>query len=218
MSGPEGSEPTETPWWQQVRRQTPPTPGHSADPQGPPSQQPVYRQPAYQQPVYQQPVSQQRAYQSAQQPAPHPAQQSHYYPQYARQPGPYGYPGPYGAQPADAAGAPNQSKRWLLITGGVLLGVIVALALVLGLLGFGVFDRHVLDVNKAQEAVKRVITDPTAGYGVDNVTDVNCNNGKDPSAKKGETFTCQVTVDGKKRHVTAVFIDDNGTYEVDRPR
>jgi hypothetical protein len=208
MSGPESSEPTETPWWQQVRRQTPPTPSRPADPQSPPARRPVYQQREYQQPVYQ----------SAQQPPPQPAQQSHYYPQYARQPGPYGYPGQYGAQPADAAGAPNQSKRWLLITGGVLLGVIVALALVLGLFGFGVFNRHVLDVKKAQEAVKRVITDPTAGYGVDNVTDVNCNNGKNPSATKGDTFTCQVTVDGKKRHVTAVFIDDNGTYEVDRPR
>ena len=213
MSGPESSEPTETPWWQQVKRRTPPTPSHSADPQSAPSQPPSSQQPAYQQPAYQQP-----AYQSVQQPAPQPAQQSHYYPQYVQQPGPYGYPGPYGAQPAGAAGAPNQSKRWLLITGGVLLGVIAALALVLGLLGFGAFNRHVLDVNKAQEAVKRVITDPTAGYGVDNVTDVNCNNGDNPSAKKGETFTCQVTVDGKKRHVTAVFIDDNGTYEVDRPR
>lgn len=218
MSGPESCEPTETPWWQQVKRRTPPTPSHSADPQSPPSQPPPSQQPAYQQPAYQQPVSQQPAYQSVQQPAPQPAQQSHYYPQYVQQPGPYGYPGPYGAQPAGAAGAPNQSKRWLLITGGVLLGVIAALALVLGLLGFGAFNRHVLDVNKAQEAVKRVITDPTAGYGVDNVTDVNCNNGDNPSAKKGETFTCQVTVDGKKRHVTAVFIDDNGTYEVDRPR
>jgi hypothetical protein len=100
----------------------------------------------------------------------------------------------------------------------VLLGAVVALALVLGLWRFGAFNRQVLDVNKAQEAVKRVITDPTAGYGVDNVTDINCNNGDNPSAKKGDTFTCQVTVDGKKRHVTAVFIDDNGTYEVDRPR
>jgi hypothetical protein len=208
MSGPESSEPTETPWWQQVKRQTPPTPSHSADPQSPPSQQRAYQRPAYQQP----------AYQSAQQAAPQPGQQSHDYPQYAQQPGGYGYPGPYGANPADAAGAPNQSKRWLLITGGVLLGVTVALALVLGLLGFGAFNRQVLDVNKAQEAVKRVITDPTAGYGVDNVTDINCNNGDDPSANKGDTFTCQVTVDGKKRHVTAVFIDDNGTYEVDRPR
>jgi Domain of unknown function (DUF4333) len=203
MSGPESSEPTETPWWQQVKRQTLPTPGHLADPQSPPSQQPAYQQPAYR---------------SAQQPAPRPGKQSHYYPQYAQQPGQYGYPGPYRAKPADAAAAPNQSNRWLLITGGVLMGVIVALALLLGLLGFGAFNRQVLDVNKAQEAVKRVITDPTAGYGVDNVTDVNCNNGDNPSAKKGDTFTCQVTVDGKRRHVTAVFIDDNGTYEVDRPR
>ena len=198
MSGPESSEPTETPWWQQVKRHTSPTPSHAADPQSPPPRR--------------------GAYQSAQQPAPQPGQQSHYYPQYAQQPAQYGYPGPYGAKPAEAAGAPNQSKRWLLITGGVLVGAIVALALALGLWQFGAFNSQVLDVNKAQEAVKRVITDPTAGYGVDNVTDVNCNNGDNPSAEKGDTFTCQVTVDGKKRHVTAVFIDDNGTYEVDRPR
>jgi Domain of unknown function (DUF4333) len=198
MSGPESSEPTETPWWQQVKRQTPPTPSHTADPQSRPPRKP--------------------AYQSAQQPTPQPGQQSHYYPQYAQQPAQYGYPGPYGAKPAEAAAAPNQSKGWLLITGGVLVGAIVALALVLGLWQFGAFNSQVLDVNNAQEAVKRVITDPTAGYGVDNVTDVNCNNGDNPSAEKGDTFTCQVTVDGKKRHVTAVFIDDNGTYEVDRPR
>lgn len=158
-------------------------------------------------------------YQSAQPPAPRPGQQGPYYPQYGQpQYGQFGYPGPYGATPADAARAPNQPKRWLLISGGVLLGTIVALALVGGLWQFGAFNRQVLDVKKAQEAVKRVITDPTAGYGVDNVTDINCNNGDNPSAKKGDSFTCQVTVDGKKRHVTAVFIDDNGTYEVDRPK
>jgi hypothetical protein len=187
MSGPGSSEPTETPWWQQVKRQTPPTPAQSAAPQGPP-------------------------------PRPPAVQQGPYYPQYAQRAGQYGYPGSYGAQPAQSAGVPKQSKRWLLITAGVLVGAIVALALVLGLSAFGAFNRQVLDVNKAQVAVKHVITDPTAGYGVDNVTDVNCNNGQNPSAKKGDTFTCQVTVDGKKRHVTAVFIDDNGTYEVDRPR
>lgn len=198
MSGPGSSEPTETPWWQQVKRPPPATPGQSADPQGPPLQQP--------------------AYQPVQQPGPQAAQQGQYYPQYPQHAGQYGYTGPYGAQPPHSAGAPKQSKRWLLITGGALVGTIVALALVLGLWGFGAFNRQVLDVNKAQEAVKRVITDPAAGYGVDNVRDVNCNNGQNPSAKKGDTFTCQVTVDGKKRHVTAVFIDDNGTYEVDRPR
>jgi hypothetical protein len=198
MSGRGSPEPTETPWWQQVKRQTPPTPAQSAAPPSPPPQQPAYR-----------PVPQ---------PAPPAAQQGQYYPQYAQQAGQYGYPGPYGAQPAGSAGVPKQSKRWLMVMGGVLVGAIVALALVLGLRGFGAFNRQVLDVNKAQDAVKRVITDPTAGYGVDNVTDINCNNGENPSANKGDTFTCQVTVDGKKRHVTAVFIDDNGTYEVDRPR
>lgn len=198
MSGPGGSEPPETPWWQQVKRQPPPPPGYRVEPQSPPPTQPAYR--------------------PAQQPAPQAPQQGQYYPQYAQQPGQYGYPGAYGAQPAASAGAPHQSKRWLLITGGVLLGTVVALALVLGLWGFGAFNRQVLDVSKAQDAVKRVITDPATGYGLDNVTDVNCNNGNNPSAKKGDTFTCQVTVDGKKRQVTAVFVDDNGTYEVDRPR
>jgi hypothetical protein len=36
--------------------------------------------------------------------------------------------------------------------------------------------------------------------------------------QKGGTFTCEVVVDGRKRVVTAVFQDDSGTYEVDRPR
>ena len=194
MSGPEGSQPSGPQWWQQVKRQTPPPPSYRAEPPGPPPPRP--------------------AYQPAQQPAPH----GQYYPQHAQQPGQYGYPAAYGAQPAASAAVPHQSNRWLLITGGVLLGTIVAVALVLGLWGFGAFNRQVLDVNKAQDAVKRVITDPATGYGLDNVTDVNCNNGNNPAAKKGDTFTCQVTVDGKKRQVTAVFVDDNGTYEVDRPR
>ncbi len=47
---------------------------------------------------------------------------------------------------------------------------------------------------------------------------VVCNNGDDPEIEKGGTFTCEVIVDGRKRQVLAVFQDDNGTYEVDRPR
>jgi len=35
---------------------------------------------------------------------------------------------------------------------------------------------------------------------------------------KGDSFTCGVNVDGTKRHVTAVIQDDNGTYELDRPK
>jgi hypothetical protein len=100
----------------------------------------------------------------------------------------------------------------------VFVGVIAAVVLVVVLLRLDAFDRKVLNVNKAQEAVKQVITDPVTGYGVENVTNVRCNNGENPTAKKGDTFTCEVTVDGKKQEVRAVFIDDNGTYEVDRPR
>ena len=45
-----------------------------------------------------------------------------------------------------------------------------------------------------------------------------CNDGKDPGVKKGASFTCDVVVDGRQRQVLVVFQDDDGTYEVDRPR
>lgn len=196
MSGPQGPEPTrpQTPWWQQVRRRTPPTPSYPAEPQGPPNQQ--------------------AAYPSAQPAAP----QAQCSPQYPQQPGQYGYPGPYGAKPADAAAQPKHTMRWLLIAGGVLVGAIAAVLVVVGLLQFGAFDRQVLNVSKAQEGVKHVISDPVIGYGIENVTDVTCNNGKNPAAENGDSFICEVTVDGKKHQVRALFVDDNGTYEVDRPR
>ncbi len=213
MSGPQGAEPTrpwspppdpqeptqfapapeqkpaETPWWQQVRGQTPPTPSYPPEPQ-----RPQYQPPAYQ---------------PAPPPAPPPPQQAapqaQYYPQYAQ-------------QPADAAAQPKQSKRWPLIAGAVLAGALLAVAVVVGFFVFGSFGGQVVNVSKAQAAVKQVITDPITGYGIENVSDVKCNNGNNPSAKKGDSFTCDVTVGGKKQQVKAVFIDDNGTYEVDRPR
>lgn len=213
MSGPEGSEPTrpwspppdpqeptqfaaapqekpaETPWWQEVRRRTPPTPSYPAEPQAPSYQPPSYQPPAYP-------------------PAPPPAQQApqaQYYPQYAQ-------------QPAQPAAQPKQSKRGLLIAGAALVGALVAVAVVVGVFMFGGFASQVLNVSKAEADVKKIITDPTIGYGIKNVTDVKCNNGDNPAAKKGDTFTCDVTVDGKKHKVRAVFVDDNGTYEVDRPK
>jgi hypothetical protein len=205
MSGPQGSEPIR-PWSpppdprQQPRQQFDRA---ETKPTEPPWWQQIRRQtpppPGYtaepQSPPYQQPA--------------HPSVQ-----QAAAQQGPY-YPPQYVQQPA---AQPKRSTRWLLIAGGVLAGAIVAAVVVVGLLVFGEFGGQVLNVSKAQEAVKQVITDPIAGYGIDNVTDVNCNNGKNPTAKKGDSFTCEVTVDGKKHQVRAVFIDDNGTYEVDRPR
>jgi Domain of unknown function (DUF4333) len=150
---------------------------------------------------------------SYQQPAYPPVQQP---PQQAAQQTPYSPP-QYAQQPA-ATVQPKSSMRWLFIAGGVLLGAILAAVLVFVLLSFGAFGGQQLNVTKAQEAVRQVITDPVTGYGMENVTDVKCNNGENPTAKKGGTFTCDVTVDGKKHQVRAVFIDDNGTYEVDRPR
>jgi hypothetical protein len=203
MTGPRGSEPT--PRWsppsdprrqqygggEQEPAETPwwqQAPRRTPPP--PPSYTPQPQSPPYRQPVH--PPVQRAA----------PQQSPYYPPQDAQQP----------------AAQPKRSKRWLLIAGGVLAGTVAAAVAVVGLLAFGTFGGKVLNVSKAQEEVKQVVTDPIAGYGMANVTDVKCNGGKDPTAKKGDSFTCEVTVDGKKHQVKAVFIDDNGTFEVDRPR
>ena len=65
---------------------------------------------------------------------------------------------------------------------------------------------------------KTILTDQTNGYGVKNVTDVKCNNGKNPTVKKGETFTCDASIDGQHKQVTVTFQDNSGTYEVGRPK
>lgn len=75
-----------------------------------------------------------------------------------------------------------------------------------------------LDVLKAQDGVQQVLTDPINGYGREGVTDVRCNNGVNPTVRKGSSFTCAVTVDGAQRQVLVEFADDAGTYAVDRPR
>ena len=70
---------------------------------------------------------------------------------------------------------------------------------------------------QVQVGVLQTLSDPAGGYGANTVTDVTCNNGHNPSANKGTTFTCEATVNGAQRHVTVVVSDDNGTYEIDAP-
>ncbi len=106
----------------------------------------------------------------------------------------------------------------LLIAVGFTAIGIAAVLLVVVLSRIDVLHGKVLDVSKAQAGVQRILLDPTDGYGVTNVSDVVCNNGDDPEIKRGGTFTCTAVVDGRKRDVLVVFQDDNGTYEVDRPR
>ena len=66
--------------------------------------------------------------------------------------------------------------------------------------------------------VQQILTDETNGYGAKNVKDVKCNNGQNPTVKKGSSFDCDVSIDGTKRQVTVTFQDNKGTYEVGRPK
>ena len=107
---------------------------------------------------------------------------------------------------------------WLLVGMGalaVLIGVAVLLA---NLSKLGITGGTVLDVTKVQTGVLQTLSDPASGYGANTVTDVSCNGGRNPSAGKGTTFVCDATVNGARRHVSVVVSDDNGTYEIDRPR
>jgi len=96
--------------------------------------------------------------------------------------------------------------------------VVVAVVAVAGWFLRGYFVTTKLDVNKAQAGVTQILTDPKNGYGAKNVKDVTCNNGQNPTVKKGDTFTCDVTINGAKWHVTVTFHDDKGAYEVGPPQ
>jgi hypothetical protein len=101
---------------------------------------------------------------------------------------------------------------------GVFAAILVAVILVLGFWQPGFFVTTKLDVSKAQAGVQKILTDNTNGYGAKNVKDVKCNNGQNPTVKKGGSFDCDVSIDGTKRQVTVTFQDNKGTYEVGRPK
>lgn len=234
MSGPQGSDPN--PWQGQDQpgagsEQTPAwqPPGGEAPAWQPPAYPPPGQYPTYgQPPVPGYPPTQQYgappdyANPAYGQPAPY-GQAGYPPPQYGQYPVPGQYPpgqpGPYGAyQPPGAAEASAKSTR---VIGGVLGGLAALLLAVVLLLGFwkpGFFVTTKLDVNKAQEGVQQILTDESGGYGAKNVKDVKCNNGANPTVKKGDTFNCEVSIDGTKRQVTVTFQDDKGTYEVGRPK
>jgi hypothetical protein len=186
-------------------------PGAYGQPQEYPQAQ--YGQPQYGQPQYGQPA----------QPGQYGQPQ---YGQYA-QPGQYGQPQygqpPYGQPPYGQPGQPEEaagkkSKAALGTILGVLAALVVAAVLILGFWKPGFFVTTKLDVNKAQQGVQQILTDQANGYGAKNVQDVKCNSGQNPAVRKGDTFTCEVSVDGTKRQVTVTFQDDKGTYEVGRPK
>ena len=211
---PAGSEapawqpPAYTP--QQYPQYQPPVPGY------PPTQQygvaPEYHPAAYGQPgQYGQPGGYGPPQQYGQYPAPgqYPPGQ---YP-------PPGQPGQYpGYLPPGAEEGAKKSGRMIGTILGGLGALLLALLLVLGFWKPGFFVTTKLDVNKAQQGVQQILTDDSNGYGAKNVKDVKCNNGANPTVKKGDTFNCEVSIDGTKRQVTVTFQDDKGTYEVGRPK
>jgi hypothetical protein len=240
MSGPQGPDQTQ-PWpgqdqpssdpsnqppaWQQ------PTPGQDQpawqqqSPAYTPQQYPSYPQPGQQ--PYTPPQQYPSAEQYGQQPPADYSQQP--YPQYG-QPGQYGQqPGQYGQQPGQygqygqygAPESPEGSKKSMAVIGGViglLAALVVAVVAVLGFWKPGFFVTTKLDVGAAQSGVQQILSDESNGYGAKNVKDVTCNNGQSPTVKKGDTFDCEVSIGGTKRQVTVTFQDDNGTYEVGRPK
>jgi hypothetical protein len=221
MSGPQGPDQTQ-PWQGQDQptaggeQPTSEAPSWQQPPAYSPQQYPQYQQPGQQ--PYPPPPPYPPTEQFGQQPPADYGQQP--YPQYGQQPGQY--PQQYGQYaPYTAPGSEQGGKRSTGLILGILavLGLLIlaAVAVVLFVVP-GLLVTTKLDVNAAQSGVQQILTDEANGYGAKNVEDVKCNNGQSPTVKKGETFNCEVSIDGTKRQVTVTFQDDDGTYEVGRPK
>lgn len=211
---------TEEPWWRNVNRQVPapprsriqrptpgappPVPGSGGPPHRPDGRWPATKRP----PVHETPTQHVRGAEPRQVPAGR---------RYGQQPDQHNAP-VWNRQAQPTSVQRKSSQLPVLIAVGAVAILAGAVGLIVGLSTLDVLKGNVLDVSKAQADVQQILVDPIDGYGVTSVTDLVCNNGDDPVIEKGGTFTCEVIVDGRKRQVLAVFQDDNGTYEVDRPR
>ncbi|MDT7732053.1 MAG: hypothetical protein QOK45_2306 [Mycobacterium sp.] len=200
----------------------PAAPAYQPPPQYPPTEQFGQQPTEYSPQAYpsQYPQPGQYGQQYGQQPADYGQQPGAQYgqqpPQYGQQPGQYGQYPQYGTPPGEEG-----SKRSLAVIGGViglLAAIVVAAVLVMGFWKPGFFMTTKLDVSAAQSGVQQILTDESNGYGAKNVKDVKCNQGNSPTVKKGDSFNCEVSIDGTKRQVTVTFQDNNGTYEVGRPK
>ena len=80
-------------------------------------------------------------------------------------------------------------------------------------LASGLFSSKTLDQTAAEDGVEQIVTE---SYGARSVSGVSCPSGQ--QVKKGDSFECSLTVDGTAKKVTVTFTDDDGTYEVGRPK
>jgi hypothetical protein len=112
---------------------------------------------------------------------------------------------------------PSQSRRALLLGGGIAAAVGAAVAIGAVLAGTKT-PAAVLDVTDAQRGVELILRDPIEGYGLNDIGPVLCNDGQNPTVEQGTGFECTVSVEGVQRRVSVVFQDNQATYAVDRPR
>jgi Domain of unknown function (DUF4333) len=169
-------------------------------------------------PWYQQPVDRPSPPQSPQPPPP-PTQAAPYSGagQYGQPPPPQWTP----PSPTPSATTPRSGgsggKRFLIWTAIflVLFGAVVAVLLFSGVFKF---ETKKIAVGGVQTQVQQILVDRVTGYSADDIKDVKCNNGQDPTVKKGDSFNCNVSVRGKQHQLTVTFQDDNGTYEVGLPQ
>jgi hypothetical protein len=110
---------------------------------------------------------------------------------------------------------PRRRPSWLIYA-GLLTAVVAAVTVVVGFVSPGLFVVRKLDITQAQAGVEHILTDP-AGYGAKRVSDVTCNDGHSPIIHKGESFTCQVTIDRVKQLFVVTLTDDAGSYQVGLP-
>jgi hypothetical protein len=128
-------------------------------------------------------------------------------------------PGNVGAATRFAAYGPpalERRKRFRLLYVGALTALVVAVGLITGFAAPGFLVTRELDVTKAQAQVAHILSDP-AGYGARNVSDVACNDGRNPTITKGATFTCEATIDHIRQLFVVTFTDDEGSYSVSQP-
>ncbi|QLL09069.1 DUF4333 domain-containing protein [Mycobacterium vicinigordonae] len=133
----------------------------------------------------------------------------------------YPPPGPGGPPPATPTlpQKPRSSNRTPLLVGAAIVAVVIAgVIAVLLLAGVVNGDTKKIAVSGVQTEVEQILLDRTSGYYSDDIKNVRCNNGQDPTVKKGQKFSCDVTVRGKPHQLTVTFDDDNGTYTVGLPQ
>ncbi|WNG80536.1 DUF4333 domain-containing protein [Mycobacterium sp. ITM-2016-00316] len=216
-------DPSQQPWWARPGGAPAPhgqprhgAPGHGAPPpSGPPPRQPYPPAPQQYPPHRQSPPP---GYPPPPQRVPPPPQ---YPPQQQQRPAPVIDPNRYTLPPGPPSSHRAPSKRSGPDRRTVLIGAGVAVALVVAGVGLWQFlfrDATVINVEQAEAGVREILSDPINGYGANSISALRCNDGRDPSAAKGDSFTCAVEIDGTVRHVYVEFQDDNGTFAVDGPR